>query len=89
MKQLACLRGENGQMTIEMVLLAVVLASVMMTFQNYAVKNGFAATFIEGPWSVVRGMAENGVWMHYKDASAYHPSHIMRHGSDQGVTVQD
>jgi hypothetical protein len=79
------LLNQNGQMTVEMVLLAVVLVSIMVGFQNYAVKNGFATSFMEGPWSVVRGMAENGVWMHYKDANTFHPSHKMRHGSEEGT----
>ena len=75
---------EAGQMTIEMILIMILLISVALSLSNFAKDRGFAASMVEGPWTVVQGMIESGVWKKAPDAKNYHPNLLSRHASERG-----
>jgi hypothetical protein len=79
------IRNEQGQMTVEMILIATILVSVALAFSQQARSSGFLASMVEGPWKPLQGMIEDGVWMKAGDLSkGYHPNQVGRHGSDDG-----
>lgn len=78
------LQNQNGQMTIEMLLIAtLLLVGVLSLSQTFQSKN-LLAGIVEGPQSYIIGMAENGVWKPAKQANQDHPNLFKRHMSLEG-----
>lgn len=80
---------ERGQMTIEMMLLLVVILGVGLAISKSARERGFMKDLVEGPWLVVQGMIEDGVWIRAPASKQRHPHDRGRHstydaGGDQG-----
>lgn len=75
---------QAGQATMEGVLLTVLVVAVAGSVSSYARSEGLLAKIVEGPWSPMRGMIENGVWVRYNDSKTLHPNHRARHQSRQG-----
>ena len=61
--QLNSARSQAGQMSIEMMLIAIIMTAVAMGVSKYMRSNDIAATLVEGPWKPLQGMIEDGVWM--------------------------
>lgn len=82
----ACLAAasEKGQMTVEMILLAVIFTSIAILFFSTVRNEGLMAAMVEGPWSYTKGMIESGVWKKAEVAGSYHPNLFYRHLSLQG-----
>ena len=76
--------SERGQMTIEIMLLMAVFLMVGLSVQQTAIQKGWVKGMIEGPWTRIQGMIEDGVWMNAGASKAYHPSLISRKGSLKG-----
>lgn len=81
--------NQSGQMTVEMVLIAV--ASVMLItfvskkFEQEQILQGMSLN----PWnSFIVGMIENGVWGGVDQTMAMHPHAFSRHSSREGERVQ-
>lgn len=82
------IKNERGQMTLEMILIAIILTGIAISFSNAAKSNGYLASLVEGPWLHVRGMIEDGVWVAAGDNSkALNPHHLSRHASYEGDNV--
>lgn len=78
------LSNQQGQMTIEMLLIATLfLVAVLAISKTFQEKN-LLASVVEGPQSYVIGMAENGVWMPSSKANTKHPNLHERHMSLEG-----
>jgi len=78
------LNNQNGQMTIEMLLIAsLLLMGVLALSQTFQSRNVLAG-LVEGPQSYIIGMAENGVWRPAKQANQDHPNLHKRHMSLEG-----
>lgn len=78
------LRSQSGQATMEAVLVMVVATMVTMKIGSYFRDNGLLASVVEGPWSPIRGMIEDGVWKKHTISKEMHPNHKRRHQSTQG-----
>ncbi|MDX9731148.1 MAG: hypothetical protein RBT63_05200 [Bdellovibrionales bacterium] len=78
------LRNEKGQATMEAVLLMIVFVSIGLKLSNIAKEQGFLRNIVEGPWSPMRGMIEDGVWMRHTISKSQHPNQIDRHQSTAG-----
>ena len=76
--------NQRGQMTIETMLLITIFLIVALTVQNRMIQQGWAKQLVEGPWTRVQGMIENGVWMAPAAGKKFHPSAFGRHGSLRG-----
>lgn len=74
----------RGQMTIEMMLLAIIFVGVAMGVSNYAKSTGMMATLIESPWLPLQGMIEDGVWVKAGESKTRHPNLLGRHGTALG-----
>lgn len=68
-------------MTIEMLCLITIFLIIGLTVQQAAVQQGWLKNLIEGPWTRVQGIIENGVWINPDAGRAKHPSIRGRHGS--------
>ena len=75
---------QTGQATMEAVLLTAVVIIFATGISSYARTEGLLAKIVEGPWSPMRGMIENGVWVRHTDAKTLHPNHRARHQSRVG-----
>lgn len=71
---------------MEAILIMVILTSITIGFISMARDQQWAASLLDGPWGVVRGMIENGVWKK-GDTKALHPQMINRHVSFDGDDV--
>lgn len=78
------LTNQNGQMTIEMLLIAIMLLSLVLAVSKVFQEKNLLASVVEGPQSYIKGMAENGVWKPAKSANASHPNLHDRHISLRG-----
>ena len=77
-------KNQNGQMTIEMLLIATMLLVGVLTLSRTFESKNLLADVVEGPQTYLQGMAENGVWKPAKQANAYHPNLLKRHMTYQG-----
>jgi hypothetical protein len=78
------LLSRAGQMTIEMMLIAVLMTGVAISISKYARSSGFMASLVEGPWTRIQGMIEDGVWMPSAQSKSFHPNLKKRHASEKG-----
>lgn len=76
------MKGQKGQMTLEMVLLLTILVSCAIFAFNEIKSRKLLAAFISGPWQPLKNMIENGEWS--ADAKEKHPNLMNRHGSYSG-----
>lgn len=77
-------REQKGQASMEAVLIMVVLVVLFAKISSVAKDQGFLAKIVEGPWSMVRGMIEDGVWEKQASSKALNPNHKKRHQSTKG-----
>lgn len=75
------LKNQNGQMTIEMLLIAIVLLGFVLAVAKVFQEKNLLASVVEGPQEYIAGMAENGVWKPRKEANKLHPNLHERHMS--------
>lgn len=78
------LKNQNGQMTIEMILIATLLFSGVLALSQYFQSKNLLASVVEGPQTYLIGMSENGVWKPAKQANELHPNLHKRHMSLRG-----
>ncbi len=78
------LSNQTGQMTIEMLLIAIMLLSFVLAVSKVFQEKNLLASVVEGPQAYIKGMAENGVWKAGKAANGEHPNLHHRHISLQG-----
>lgn len=76
--------NQQGQMTIEMLLIAIVLLAGVLAVSKYFQEKNLLASVVEGPQSYLIGMSENGVWKPAKVANKDHPNLHDRHISLEG-----
>ncbi len=76
--------NQNGQMTIEMLMIAILLLSFVLAVSKVFQEKNLLASVVQGPQSYLVGMAENGVWKPGKTANAQHPNLHRRHISLEG-----
>lgn len=69
------LKSESGQMTVEMVLLAIVALTFALVTSNFFRQQKVLATLVSGPWSHLKTMNEYGVWAKSpQQAVSMHPN---------------
>lgn len=55
-------RNENGQMTMEAVLLLVIMVGVFTVTHRKISEGEYLSKIVSGPWGYMQGMVANGVW---------------------------
>jgi len=73
-----------GQSTVEMVLLVWALFFVTILIFKTLRNQGVVSQLVDGPWSVMAGMIENGVWGSPAKTKIVHPNYLRRHISMKG-----
>lgn len=58
----APIKNENGQMTMEAVLLLVILVGVFTLVHRKIAGGEYLSKIVSGPWGHMQGMISNGVW---------------------------
>lgn len=85
MKKPNTLLFENaGQASMEAVLILLIVTILAIQISSLAKSEGLMRNVVEGPWSSIRGMVEDGVWVRHTDSKSLHPNHRARHQSRQG-----
>lgn len=77
-------KNQSGQMTVEAVLIVTLLLSITMAVSQKLQNEGYLAKLVNGPWTYLAGMMENGIWAPPEAGRGSHPNHILRHGSPEG-----
>lgn len=78
------INNQNGQMTIEMLMIGIVLLSLVLAVSKAFQDQNLLASVVQGPQSYLIGMSENGVWRPGKSANSEHPNLHHRHISLEG-----
>ncbi len=76
--------NQVGQASMEAVLIMVVITSLALKISSVAKERGYVSNIVEGPWSPIRGMIEDGVWEKHTASKPMHPNHKNRHQSTKG-----
>jgi hypothetical protein len=87
MNSFRMLRNQSGQATMEAVLIMIAIMSVVTVISRTATNQGFIRNIVEGPWSPLRGMIEDGVWMRHTISKSHHPNQFPRHQSKRGDDI--
>jgi len=81
--------AQQGQLTVEMLLIIVVLISLIQLARTQLVdRNNIFVAFITTPWKYIGGMIESGVWGENKSVQKHHPSHWRRMYTKKGKPLQ-
>lgn len=76
--------NQLGQASMEAVLILIVVTVIAIQISSLAKSQGLAQKVVEGPWSSIRGMVEDGVWVRHTESKSLHPNHLIRHQSRRG-----
>jgi hypothetical protein len=77
------LRSNQGQMTIEAVLILVIGVAFAKVAMDSIKNQELLSQMVSGPWSYVQGMVQNGVWAPANQGSAAHPNVFGRRASPE------
>lgn len=77
------LRNSSGQMTIEAVLLLSIFVAFFTIAQRMIKEQDWFGQLINGPWILVQGMIENGVWEPAATGKNQHPNLFRRRASPE------
>jgi hypothetical protein len=78
--------SQDGQMTLEMLLIIVALLGVAMTISKTAQSEKWMESLISGPWKPLQAMIEDGTWI-VENSKGYNPGMTARHGTFKGDSV--
>jgi hypothetical protein len=77
-------KSQKGQVSVEFILFAVIITFATTYVAKTIRSQQYVAQLVSGPWDMLAGMIESGVWKPQKEAKALHPGHINRHASLKG-----
>ena len=75
------LKNNRGQNVIEMVLITGVTLMVAVLVMTTLRKEQIVGKLVDGPWEIMSGMIENGVWGTRQKTVKFHPNYLTRHVS--------
>lgn len=82
------LKNSKGQMTVELVLLAVIFTALALLIGRFFEGNQLVASVVQSPWRLqLAGMIENGVWGEAEATRNSHPNLLSRHSSLKGDSL--
>ena len=81
------MKKQSGQMSLEMVLIMIVFAAAVLYISNTMRKGQYLQNLVQGPWSYLAGMIENGNWAPVSEARSNHPNQSQRFVSYKGDAV--
>lgn len=82
------LKNQKGQMFVESILLMIVFTSITITAYRQIRTQNLLGNMVQGPWTYVQGMVENGVWEPAAASRGFHPNQLSRALSSLGTPVQ-
>jgi hypothetical protein len=80
--------NRSGQGITEMILLTAALLLVAGVIFKALRSQGVVSKLVDGPWEIMAGMIENGVWGTPAKTRAAHPNYLRRHISMRGAPDQ-
>lgn len=78
---MSLLRSQNGQMTLEAVLLMVIGVTFVTVASAGLKKQNVLGLLVAEPWGVVQGMIQNGIWAPADAGLSDHPNTFGRRAS--------
>lgn len=77
------IKNSRGQMTIEAILLLTIFIGIFLLAQKTFKSKKYISQMVEGPWSYVQGMIEDGVWLSASNSKSKNPNLFNRHASPE------
>ena len=78
------IRNQSGQVAVEFILISIIIMSVALAIGRSLRQTDFLGSMAGGPWALLTGMIENGVWEKPQVAKTMHPNYLYRNVSFQG-----
>lgn len=76
------IKNENGQMTMEAVLLLVIMVGVFTVVHRTIANGEYLSQIVSGPWGHMQGMIGNGVWK-AGNSNSMHPNSFERRATPE------
>lgn len=77
-------KNNKGQMAVEMVLILSMLFIFVTIVSTQFRSQELVKNIVSGPWKVLSGMLQNGVWATPEDSMIQHPNAYNRHLTYEG-----
>lgn len=71
--------NKKGQGTVEMILMMSVAMAVTIAVAKYFRDKELLSQMMNGPWTQLTGMIENGTWGPANKVHLSHPNYLRRH----------
>lgn len=78
------IRNTSGQIAVEFILISIIIVSLALAIGRGLRQSEYFSKLTAGPWSLLTGMIENGVWEKPQTAKAMHPNYLKRQVSFKG-----
>lgn len=78
------MKTQSGQVAIEYVLMTIVIVSVAVLMARGIRSNEILSKMVNGPWEILSGMVENGVWATPQASRESNPNYLRRHVTFKG-----
>lgn len=78
------MRNQSGQIAVEFILISIVIVSIALAVGRGLRESEYMGKLAGGPWALLTGMIENGVWEKPKVAKTMHPNYLYRSVSFKG-----
>lgn len=77
-------RNQSGQIAVEFILISIIIISAGLAIGRALRQTEFMGSLVGGPWALLTGMIENGVWEKPQVAKTMHPNYLKRQVSFKG-----
>jgi hypothetical protein len=78
------MRNQSGQIAVEFILISIIIVSAALTIGRGLRQSEFMGQMAGGPWALLTGMIESGVWEKPQVAKTMHPNYLYRNVSFKG-----
>ncbi len=78
------IKNTSGQIAVEFILISIVIVSMALAISRGLRQSEYFSKMTAGPWSLLTGMIESGVWEKPQIAKTMHPNYLKRHVTFKG-----
>jgi hypothetical protein len=78
------IRSQSGQVAVEFILISIMIVSIAIAVGRGLRQSEYMGRLAGGPWALLTGMIENGVWEKPQVAKEMHPNYLKRHVTFKG-----
>ncbi|MCB0348218.1 MAG: hypothetical protein KDD37_05250 [Bdellovibrionales bacterium] len=78
------IKNTSGQIAVEFILISIIILSLSLAIGRGLRQSEYLSKMTGGPWALLTGMIENGVWEKPQVAKTMHPNFLKRQVSFKG-----